>query len=441
MKKRFLLLIMLVLLLLTSLIVFAGCKHKHDFSLKIATDAYFSAPATCGAKATYFYSCECGERGTETFEYGKFTNHNFANNQACSVCNATYGLEYELNELGQSYSVVDIGTATETKIIIPNSYNEKPVKGIGNDAFRGSRELTGVIIPDSVTSVGEDAFRYCYALSSVVIGDCVTTIGDYAFQDCYSLTSVTIPDSVKSIGDNAFEGCSRLIEVCNKSKLRIVAGGEEHGKVAYYAQNVYKPSSGTSKLSTDKDGYVLYADGNDVTLMYYVGSETELSLPNGITQIHDYAFRNTFYNKNITKISIPGSITVIENGPFSACENLTTVTIANGVRVIGNSAFYDCKRLTNITIPDSVTSIGNHAFAGCYALTSMTIPDGITSIDAFAFSRCESLTSIIIPKGVTSIGEFAFAECYGLTNVTIPDGVTRRGEKAFFSCLSMLPTS
>ena len=42
--------------------------------------------------------------------------------------------------------------------------------------------------------------------------------------------------------------------------------------------------------------------------------------------------------------------------------------------------------LTSVTLPNSVTSINNYAFRGCTGLTSMTIPDSVTSIDVQAFS-------------------------------------------------------
>ena len=43
----------------------------------MADDAYKATDATCTAKATYYYSCVCGEKGTETFENGNvdLTNH------------------------------------------------------------------------------------------------------------------------------------------------------------------------------------------------------------------------------------------------------------------------------------------------------------------------------------------------------------------------------
>ena len=52
---------------------------EHTYNQKIATDAYKASDATCTAKATYYKSCICGAKGTETFEYGEVntSNHTF----------------------------------------------------------------------------------------------------------------------------------------------------------------------------------------------------------------------------------------------------------------------------------------------------------------------------------------------------------------------------
>ncbi len=42
--------------------------HIHNFENKIISDKYFASAPTCTSKARYYYSCECGEKGTETFE-------------------------------------------------------------------------------------------------------------------------------------------------------------------------------------------------------------------------------------------------------------------------------------------------------------------------------------------------------------------------------------
>ena len=51
----------------------------HTYDQEIATADYKASDATCTAKATYYKSCICGEKGTETFESGEVnaSNHTF----------------------------------------------------------------------------------------------------------------------------------------------------------------------------------------------------------------------------------------------------------------------------------------------------------------------------------------------------------------------------
>ena len=59
------------------LILFA-VGHEHKFDQQVASDAYLVTHATCQQKAVYYYSCTCGLKGTETFEYGEIASHNFS---------------------------------------------------------------------------------------------------------------------------------------------------------------------------------------------------------------------------------------------------------------------------------------------------------------------------------------------------------------------------
>ena len=74
----------------------AQLGHTHVFDKEVATDDYKATDATCTAKATYYKSCACGEKGTETFEYGELADHNWTPAtctapKTCSVCHATEG--------------------------------------------------------------------------------------------------------------------------------------------------------------------------------------------------------------------------------------------------------------------------------------------------------------------------------------------------------------
>ena len=160
--------------------------------------------------------------------------------QAASVDDLTFAL----NEDGKSYSVTDCDESAEGEMVIPSTYNGKPVTTIGDSAFSECTYLTSVTIPDSVTTIGVGEFFDVQNLTGIfvdegnpnysndsygilfnknktelirapgkingsyIIPDSVTTIGDYAFCWCWSLTSVTIPDSVTTIGDYAFNECA-----------------------------------------------------------------------------------------------------------------------------------------------------------------------------------------------------------------------------------------
>ena len=77
-------------------VIEAQLGHTHVFDKEVATDTYKVTDATCKAKATYYKSCVCGEKGTETFEYGELAEHNWTPAtctapKTCSVCQATEG--------------------------------------------------------------------------------------------------------------------------------------------------------------------------------------------------------------------------------------------------------------------------------------------------------------------------------------------------------------
>jgi hypothetical protein len=161
---------------------------------------------------------------------------------------------------------------------------------------------------------------------------------------------------------------------------------------------------------------------------------TEFTIPDGITEIGEYAFLDC---TSLTSINIPNGVTKIGKGAFRDCRSLTSINIPASVTEIGVSAFLKCSSLTSINITDGVTGIGEYAFLDCTSLTSINIPSSVTEIGEGTFRDCTSLTSISIPDAVTKIGPWAFLNCRSLTSINIPDSVTEIGQHAFNGCTNL----
>ena len=76
-------------------VIKAALGHTHNFNQKNTSETYLKSAATCTKKAVYYYSCTCGEKGTETFESGELAAHAYKTTwlyddashwHACYIC-------------------------------------------------------------------------------------------------------------------------------------------------------------------------------------------------------------------------------------------------------------------------------------------------------------------------------------------------------------------
>lgn len=207
----------------------------------------------------------------------------------------------------------------------------------GEQPFRGCALLTSVNLPSTLKEIANASF-YGSGITSLNIPDGITTLGAAMFSGCENLESVHIGSGVTSIGNKAFSDCPNL---------KIVTVSAEN-TVYKSVDNCIVKGYGTANC------YLIYSDGNNV-------------IPQCVTRLGEYVFSG----RDMTSITIPSGITVIERGAFDGCENLETVSLPSTLLSISSYAFKNCRSLQRLTVPRSVTSISSWAFQGCTSLNSI----------------------------------------------------------------------
>ncbi len=147
---------------------------------------------------------------------------------------STEDLDVEYRHVGDYAECCKVKSKKAQFITIEPMLGGKVVRRITSGAFQECRELTEVVIPDTIVNIGErafyicpkltevklpkgllmierSAFNYCRSLKQVEIPDGVISIGIRAFFDCISLESIDIPASVGAIGKEAFANCPKLV--------------------------------------------------------------------------------------------------------------------------------------------------------------------------------------------------------------------------------------
>ena len=307
------------------------------------------------------------------------------------------GLQYTFADDGSGYIVVGIGTCSDSEIVIPAVYQDKPVIGLADRSFEGRTYIRGIVLPNSLAYIGIFAFSGCTGLTNIAIPNSVISIGDGAFDGCKGLMSITIGSGVTSATHSIFHGCHKLVEVYNLSNLTFQKSSNSNvfTGVECDALVIHTSLLEASKVFTDENDFAFYEDGEICYLLGYLGKETALTLPKNCRGKKYAIYQDAFYScTGLTSITIPNSVTDIGEWAFQGCTNLTSATIGDSVTSIGEWAFQGCTSLTSVTFGNSITSIGDWAFQGCTSLTSVTTGNSIMKIGECAFWRCMSLKSI-----------------------------------------------
>lgn len=232
------------------------------------------------------------------------------------------------------------------------------------------------------------------------------------------------------------------------------------------------------------------ADGGEVTITDYIGTSEHVLIPSAIDGLPVTALADkAFYEKHVTTVVVPDSVTEIGDLCFSGDNYLVSLKLPDELAELPYAALESCFRLmdfnlpkelkkisgsalqynyylTHLMLPSSLTEIEQLNFIGLYGLQSLTIaednaafkldetngllmtadgtrllhcfsdivpaeeiilPEGVKTVDPFAFHYDYDVKRIVLPEGVETIGAMAFAMCPNLTEIVIPASVTDIG--------------
>lgn len=391
-----------------------------------------------------------------------------------------------INEGGYS---VSLGACESEDVVIPATYNYKPVKQV-EISGDNSKNVTNISIPDSVVNVSVDSNSPWYKNQP----DGVLYLGNVAFGYKGIMpdkTYIFLKEGTTAISDGAFAGFGALSGVYIPQSVKYAGKGfldetgwykEQPNGVVYAGRFLYKykgkmPDNRVITIKEGTIGICYMAFGECHTL-------TGVSIPNSVEYIDVDAF---FLCDGLKSVIIPESVTFVGRFAFAGCLNLRSVVIKNKDLKVQQNAFHGCSALENVSVPDGfmdiyevacvrsssktitvwydsqndgvvyvgkvasiykgspidklkiengTIGIGNKAFEGV-DMKSIMLPDSVEAIGNYAFYACSDLVNITLSNNLKSIGEHAFSWCTSLEEIKIPSGVTIIDCNSFEFCRNL----
>jgi len=284
-----------------------------------------------------------------------------------SVCEERYGISKIFNR--DVYSSI-------TNITILDG-----VEKIAESCFSGCSSLKSVEIPDSVTNIESLAFNKCKSLTSIEIPESVAHIGRGAFQDCTSLKNVVIPQyaCTDKFSDIFLYNSFGVYGILNITNIVVLNGVTNIGNSAFsgLGSSLLRVSVPDSVTSIGESAF------------YKCSSLKDIELPEGLTNVG----KDAFYG--CTGLFSDGYF-MLNSILYSYIGAAADITIPNGVTKVADYAVYGRKPLKSVTVPSAVEYLGRYAFAENTALTNITFLGDAPSVEATTFNNLTANCTVYV---------------------------------------------
>ncbi|MDE7439560.1 MAG: leucine-rich repeat domain-containing protein, partial [Clostridia bacterium] len=363
--------------------------HTHVYNRQVSEQKYLKREATCTSRAEYYFSCECGERGENTFVYGDLGAHKLTHVETVpESCTENGTREYWICKDGCGVKFADENA-------------EQMISDESSLTITAAHKLTH----------HEEVGATCDKEGMIEYWSCSGCNKNFADENAYeTVTDLVIPATHVGWENNVCTGCGYNAGGTAGLEYSLYYGTET------YAVSIGSVTAGEVVIPATYNGLPVSAVGSFTDSLI-----TSVTIPNSVKTILFNAFSGC---TELTKIVIPDSVESIYAQAFMGCTQLTDVKLSNALTSLGSSLFQGCTMLERIIIPEGVKRIQSAAFNGCSILSNVTLPNSLESIDKLVFLGCTALNKIVLPEGLTRIEELAFGDCPRLTRITIPASVT-----------------
>ena len=268
----------------------------------------------------------------------------------------------------------------------------KELQFIGDYCFAKCKKLKKVELGASkkLEMMPGHAFYGCDNLTDVSLPNKLKVIGEYAFAGCEKLKPISLPESVVSIKEGAFAYDNKIKEAYIPAKLEIFNNS------AYFGCDIKKisvnPSNKIFKAVNNQFLVVNNVYGSrEPAILYAI---TGKNIPSNIKTILSYAFSDA--SKGDEELILPESVSEIEDYAFKNWSTLKHLKILSHEPLYwGNYSFLDSP-LENFVLPEETKAVGQNAFI-LVKPEQLIISKNIAIFNPYAFDK-SNLKEVIIDK-------------------------------------------
>ena len=321
----------------------------------------------------------------------------------------------EATVIPEDGSITKIGEEAFNGCDLESFYIPSAITEIAKNAFNGCDKLESFTVNENNSEFFSfDGILYdkkkteIFLLPSILKGKVeiyngTKIIPSYTFQGRKQITEIIIPNSVESIGEGALSMCSGLEKLTAPFRIKDEYGYIDHQYFGYLFdedkswKGEYINQTGLIEVrqydTIDERSYIKF---------YLPANLSSVTINGG--EIKNCAFTGCY---RLQSVSLESGV-VIGREAFYKCENLTEINLPDGVIVIGKDAFYDSAYYKDKNNwENGELYIGKHLIKCNYgSAQGYTVKSGTLTIADWAFCGKEKLKFLFIPSSVKRIENY-----------------------------------